>query len=119
MSKAQARFALACAAVGLAASSYAAYVHYHLLYDPHYTSLCDVSARVSCTTVYQSRFSTFRGVPVALYGGIWFAVAALLSLGGVVARDTVRESVPAYLFVLSTLALSVILYLGYASLVVI
>ena len=115
MSKTQARLALVCAGVGLAASAYAAYVHYHLLYDPNYRSLCDVSATVSCTTVYQSRFSTFRGIPVALLGGIWFAVAGLLALGGLTARDTVRESVPGYLFVLSTAALAVILYLGYAS----
>ena len=119
MSRTQARLALLCAVVGLAASAYAGYIHYHLLYDPTYRSLCDVSERVSCTTVYQSRFSTFRGVPVALLGGIWFAVAALLVAGALTARDTVRESVPGYLFVLSTAALAVILYLGYASLVLI
>jgi hypothetical protein len=95
MSKTQARLALVCASVGLAASAYAAYVHYHLLYDPNYRSLCDVSATVSCTTVYQSRFSTFRGIQVALLGGIWFAVAGLLALGGLTARDTVREACPA------------------------
>jgi uncharacterized membrane protein/protein-disulfide isomerase len=115
MSRTQARLALACATVGLAASAYAGYVHYHLLYDPMYRSLCDVSATVSCTTVYQSRYSTFRGVPVAIAGGLWFAVAALLSWAGMSAREAVRESIPGYLFVLSTLALSVILYLGYAS----
>jgi uncharacterized membrane protein/protein-disulfide isomerase len=119
MSRSQARLALVFAGVGLAASAYAAYVHYHLLYDPAYRSLCDVSATVSCATVYQSRFSTFRGTPVALLGGIGFAVAGLLALGGLTARDTVRESVPGYLFVLSTAALAVILYLGYASFFVI
>ena len=70
MSRTQARLALACAVVGLAAAAYAAYIHYHLLYDPTYRSLCDVSARISCTTVYQSRYSTFRGVPVAVLGGL-------------------------------------------------
>lgn len=115
MSKGQARLALACAILGLAASAYAAYVHYHLLYDPLYRSLCDVNATVSCTTVYQSRFSTFRGIPVAILGGVWFAGAALLVWAGMRAREGVRESIPGYLFVLSTLALAVILYLGYAS----
>lgn len=115
MSRGQARFALVCAVVGLVASVWAAYVHYHLLYDPHYTSFCDVNATVSCTTVYQSRFSTFRGVPVAILGALWFGVASLLSVGGLVSRDSARESIPAYLFVASTLALAVILYLGYAS----
>jgi len=119
MSRTQTRLALLCAGVGLAASAYAAYVHYHLLYDPSYRSLCDVSATVSCTTVYQSRFSTFHGTPVALFGAIWFTVAGLLAIGGLTARESVRESVPGYLFVLSTAALAVILYLGYASLVLI
>jgi uncharacterized membrane protein/protein-disulfide isomerase len=116
MSTRQARLALLCAGVGLAASVWAAYVHYHLLYDSHYTSLCDVSARVSCTTVYQSRYSMFRGVPVAILGAIWFAAAGLISVGGLASRDAVRESIPGYLFVLSTIGLAVILYLGYASL---
>src|SRR5262245_62930049 len=102
MSKGQARVALVCALVGLAASAWAANVHYHLLYDPHYTSFCDVSATVSCTTVYQSRFSTFRGVPVALLGGIWFVVAALLTVGSLTTGESTRESMPGYLFVWST-----------------
>ena len=58
MSKSAARLALGCALVGLGASLAAAYVHYHLLVDPTYTSFCDVNATVSCTQVYLSRYST-------------------------------------------------------------
>jgi uncharacterized membrane protein/protein-disulfide isomerase len=118
MSRRAAVFALICAVVGFAASAAAAYVHYRLLYDPTYHSFCDVNARISCTEVYMSRYSTYRGVPVAIFGALWFVAATLLSVGGLRARDTVRESIPGYLFVLSTLALAVILYLGYASLVI-
>ena len=116
MSRRAALFALLCAIVGLAASVAAASTHYHMLHDPTYRSFCDVSERISCTQVYASRYSMFYGVPVAIFGAIWFAVAVLLSLGGLAARDSVRESIPGYLFVLSTLALSAVLYLGYASL---
>jgi uncharacterized membrane protein len=119
MTKRAAVFALTCAVVGLIASTAAAVTHYHLLYDPTYRSFCDVSERISCTQVYASRFSTFMGIPVAIFGGIWFTVAGLLAVGGLTARDSVRESVPGYLFVLSTMALSVILYLGYISFFVI
>jgi uncharacterized membrane protein/protein-disulfide isomerase len=119
MTRRAALFALTCAGIGLFASTAAAVTHYHLLYDPTYRSFCDVSERVSCTQVYSSRYSMAFGIPVAIFGALWFAVAALLSVGGLTARDSVRESVPGYLFVLSTLALSVILYLGYLSLVVI
>jgi uncharacterized membrane protein/protein-disulfide isomerase len=117
MSKRAALFALICALVGLGASVAAAYTHYRLLSDPSYTSFCDVSGTVSCTQAYMSRFGSFRGVPVALFGVLWFVVATLLSVTGMTARDTVREDVPGYLFVLSTLALAAVLYLGYASFV--
>jgi uncharacterized membrane protein/protein-disulfide isomerase len=118
MSPTAARLALVCALVGLVASGEAAYVHYRLLNDPTYLSFCDVNATVSCTQVYMSRFSTVRGIPVAIFGALWFVVATLLSASGMTARPSVRESVPGYLFVLSTLALAVILYLGYASFMV-
>lgn len=112
MSKRAALFAFICALVGLGASVAAAYVHYHILNDPTYLSFCDVNSAISCTQVYMSRFSTVRGVPVAIFGALWFGVAALLSLSGLTARPAVRENVPGYLFAGSTLALAVILYLG-------
>jgi protein-disulfide isomerase/uncharacterized membrane protein len=115
MSRRAALFALVCAVVGAGVSAAAAYTHYHLLYDPNYRSFCDVSEYVSCTQVYMSRFSMVRGVPVAIFGGIWFVVAGLLAVSALVGRDSIRESVPGYLFAMSTLALSVALYLGYAS----
>jgi protein-disulfide isomerase/uncharacterized membrane protein len=117
MSRRAAIFALLCSVVGLAAASAAAYTHYHLLFDPAYRSFCDVNETISCTQVYLSRFSTVRGIPVALFGATSFALAALLSTSALVARPAVRENVPGYLFVLSTLSLAVILYLGYASFV--
>jgi uncharacterized membrane protein/protein-disulfide isomerase len=117
MSRRAAFFALACALLGVGASTAAAYTHYHMLYDPMYRSFCDVSATISCTQVYQSRFSTFQGIPVAIFGGVWFVAAALMAVAGLTARQSVRESIPGYLFVMSTIALAVILYLGYASFV--
>jgi uncharacterized membrane protein/protein-disulfide isomerase len=115
MSKPAARLALVFALVGLGASVAASYVHYRLLSDPLYTSFCDMNATISCTQVYQSRFSTFGGVPVALFGALWFVCAALLAVGAMVAPPSVRESIPGYLLALSTLALAVSLYLAYAS----
>jgi uncharacterized membrane protein/protein-disulfide isomerase len=116
MSRTAARIALLCSLIGLGVSAAAAYAHYHLLYDPNYSSFCDVNATISCTQVYQSRYSTLLGVPVALFGAVWFAAAALLSIAGLTARQSVRENVPGYLFAMSTVALAVVLYLGYASL---
>jgi uncharacterized membrane protein/predicted DsbA family dithiol-disulfide isomerase len=115
MSKIAARLALLCTLAGLLASSVAAYVHYRMLTDPTYVSFCDVSATVSCTEAYTSRFGTFHGIPVALFGVIWFGFATLLALTAMMGRPEAAESAPAYLFAGSTLALAVVLYLGYAS----
>ena len=112
-----ARIALLCALIGLAASSAAASVHYHMLTDPTYTSSCDISETVSCTKVYSSRFGTWHGIPVAIFGAAWFAFAAMLAGAGMLARPAVRDSVAGYLFAGSTLALATVLYLGYASFV--
>src|SRR5262245_5689276 len=111
------KLALAFAVTGLAVSLLAAYTHYRMLADVGYVSFCDVSATVSCTQAYSSRFGTFGGIPVAVFGAIWFALATLLATAGAWARPEVRESVPGYLFAGSTLALAVVLYLGYASIV--
>ena len=115
MTRNAARLALGFSLLGLGASAAAAYTHYRLLVDPSYLSFCDVSATVSCTQVYSSPYGSFAGIPVAVFGTIWFAVATLLSVAGMTARPEVGESVPGYLFAGSTLALAVVLYLGYAS----
>jgi uncharacterized membrane protein/protein-disulfide isomerase len=118
MSKLSARLVLAFAIVGLGASVAAAYVHYQVLQDPLYTSFCDISATLSCTEVYQSRFGTLLGVPVSIFGGLWFVCVGLLAVGGMVAKSQVRESIPGYIFALATLALAAVLYLLYASIVI-
>src|SRR5690242_10012886 len=116
--------------LGLAASLGSAWVHYQLLRgDPNYAPFCSISATWNCETVYESRFGAFRGVPVALAGVIWFGAATLLSLAGLAAARAPLPSgrkktapavrpgaeIGAYLFALSVVGLSVVLYFGYAS----
>jgi len=149
------------ASLGLAASVYSLYVHYQILADPSYTSICDISETVSCEAVMTSRFGSVFGVPVAAGGAIWSALVLLLgvvgmrpstlrpaqgrpepSRGTTVARPSptlgVTPSMPkgqgvpgrvegppprseeagrvaGYIFVLSTIGLAGVLYLGYAS----
>ncbi|HET6372634.1 MAG TPA: vitamin K epoxide reductase family protein [Candidatus Polarisedimenticolia bacterium] len=109
---------LASALLGLGASSVSSYVHYNLLTKPAYSSFCDVSATVSCTEAYTSQYGSFMGVPVAILGVVFFAVVLVLT--GVAGRpsSSARETVPAYLFVLSTIGLAFALYLAWASYVV-
>lgn len=103
------------ALVGLGASLTSLYVHYQMLAQPGYTSFCDINATVSCQQAYLSRYGSFLGVPVALFGVIWFGLVLVLAFLEGWGPEPVRESAPAYLFAASTIGLAVILYLGYAA----
>lgn len=106
---------LAFAVLGLGASAAATYVHYQLLTNPSYASFCDVSATVNCTQAYSSQYGSFMGVSVAPLGLLYFAfVLALAGFGGR-ASSSLRDAAPAYIFVVSTFALAFILYLAWAS----
>jgi len=94
---------------------WAAYVHHRLLFDPRYASFCDINSTVSCSEVLLSRYSTAYGVPVAVYGAIWFTGILVLVAAGAWGRASLRENVPGYLFALSTAGLAVVLYLAYIS----
>jgi uncharacterized membrane protein/protein-disulfide isomerase len=115
MSTLSRRLLLAFAALGLAAASMSSVVHYRLLTDPGYSSFCDVNATVSCTQAYLSRFGSFAGVPVAIFGVFFFLLVLLLVAIGGAEKSRVRESVPAYVFALSTIGLAFSMYLAWAS----
>lgn len=107
----------AFALLGLAFASSSAWVHYRLLHDPTYTSICDVNSTFSCTDAYSSRFGSVSGVPVAVIGAVFFAF--VLGLIALCSRSAAAAaSLPGYVFALSTLALAAVLYLGYASFVI-
>jgi len=119
------------ASLAFAASVASLYVHYQMLADPAYTSFCDVSETVSCEAVMTSRYGSVFGVPVAVGGAIWSALVLLLGVVGM-RPSTLAQGVPSrvegrpprseaaahvagYVFVLSTIGLAGVLYLGYAS----
>jgi uncharacterized membrane protein/protein-disulfide isomerase len=105
------------ALVGLASALASLYVHLQMLWQPGHLSFCDVSATVSCTQVYQSRYATLGGVPVALLGALWYVAALLVLAGSRWGWPSLRENSPGYLFLLSTAGLGFVLYMAYASLV--
>src|SRR5690349_12957886 len=109
--------AFALAGLGLATAS--SYVHYRLLTDPTYVSPCDINQTFNCTQVYLSRFGTVGRIPVALGGVLWFSLVALVAgLHRPAVAEGGKDPVGGYLFGLATIGLAVILYLGYASFVV-
>jgi protein-disulfide isomerase/uncharacterized membrane protein len=72
---------------------------------------------MSCTNAYTSRYGAVAGVSVALLGALFFA-GVLMLLGLAATHDTLRTSVPGYVFVASIVGLGVVFYLGYASFMV-
>ena len=110
---------IAFAALGLAASIYALYVHYMLVTDPAYAPACDISATVSCQQVLQSAYGKVAGVPVAAGGAIWSALVLLLGALGLNLPNKERSSrIAGHIFVLATIGLAAVFYFAYASFVV-
>lgn len=109
---------LGFALLGLGLATESSWVHYRLLTDPTYVSPCDINQTFNCTQVYLSRFATVHGIPVALGGVLWFSLVALVA--GLHRPGPVpeRDAVGGYLFALATIGLATILYLGYASFMV-
>jgi uncharacterized membrane protein/predicted DsbA family dithiol-disulfide isomerase len=111
---------VALALLALGASIAALYVHYRIIKDPTYTSFCDINATVSCEAVLESPYATVRGVPVAAGGVIWSTLVLLIAATGLRRDKTDAYAAAAgYIFVLATIGLSAVLYLGYASFFVI
>jgi uncharacterized membrane protein/protein-disulfide isomerase len=107
---------LVFALAGLAFAGSSAWVHYKLITQPAYVSPCDINATFSCSQVYMSQYGAIRGVPVAVGGLIWFALVGLLAA---FARPGERnDPTGAYVFALATVGLGAVIYLAYASFVV-
>ncbi len=103
---------LSLALIGLAFAGSSTWVHYKLVTDPSYISPCDMTATFSCSQAYLSQYGSLGGVPVAIAGAAWFAVVAAIAF---FARPDKSSAAGSYIYVLSTVALAFVLYLGYAS----
>ena len=104
----------AFAALGLAAATWSTWVHYQILNSPTYESFCDVNSTLNCTAAYTSQFGAIGGVPVALFGLLFFAgVLVLIALCS--QSKAAAPNLPGYVFATSTIGLAVVLYLAYAS----
>ena len=107
-------FALA----GLAAATTSTYLHYRLLTVPDFTSFCDVNATVSCAQAYLSPYGELGGVPVAIFGALYFgAVLAIAGLGWS-PKAPAPHAAPSYILALSIPGVLFIAYLAYAAFVI-
>jgi uncharacterized membrane protein len=109
---------LILAVAGLAAAATSTYVHYRLLTVPDFTSFCDVNATVSCAQAYLSPYGELGGVPVAIFGAVYFAAVLAIAALGWPAKAPAPPAAPSYILALSIPALAFVAYLAYAAFVV-
>jgi uncharacterized membrane protein/protein-disulfide isomerase len=106
---------LSLALLGLVFSAWAGLVHYRLLTQPNYISPCDINATFNCSELYLSQYGSVGGVSVALLGGLFFLVVGAIAGFSKTTPDKSQHAATSYVFVLSTIGLAVVLYLGWAS----
>lgn len=84
------------AAIGIAVMGYLTYIHYAV----GATSVCDLSAKISCDVVNRSLFSEVFGVPVSVFGALYFLIMFLVAaFRG--KRDYLLNAVPFTVFSLA------------------
>lgn len=67
---------LAASLAGFAVAAYLSVLHY----DPALPLACSASGTVNCERVLTSPYAVAAGLPVAVWGAVWFAGAAALAL---------------------------------------
>ena len=105
------------AIAGLAAATTSTYVHYRLLTVPDFTSFCDVNSTVSCAQAYLSPYGELGGVPVAIFGALYFAAVLAIAGLGWPPKAPAPPAAPSYILALSIPALAFIAYLAFAAFV--
>jgi protein-disulfide isomerase/uncharacterized membrane protein len=78
--------ALLASLVGLALSIVLEQIHFKTHTDPGFHSFCAIGRTVNCDIVARSPYAVFFGVPVAMWGIFAYAVAAMVSLWGLLRR---------------------------------
>ena len=68
--------------IGLALSGELVRLHFEATSDPAYHSYCSVNDTVSCDTVTRSKYSTFVGVPLAIWGVFGYAIMVMTAVFG-------------------------------------
>jgi len=107
MNKKSATF-LGLVTIGICVSSYLIYYHYALRTGDE--GWCNINNQINCKNVLQSKYSEILGVPLALFGLVWFSISGIFRYfrrGFSVAF--VGSNTPFYLFVWSSIGLAAVI----------
>ena len=66
--------------IGLLISTYAYFIEKKLATDATYKPVCDISNRISCSKVIQSKYGTLFGINNAILGTLFYSVMLVLIL---------------------------------------
>jgi protein-disulfide isomerase/uncharacterized membrane protein len=108
--------ALVLCIVGLGVSIELSRIHYYTHTDPKYQSICAVSDTVNCSTVAQSPFSVFWGLPISAWGIIGYTLMGFMAAWGLSKRRLHAKWPLGILFILvsfATLASAILAYISF------
>lgn len=89
--------------LGVLLSSILTYIHVMVHMDPSYSALCAVGKQLNCETVAASTYSVFMGIPVSIFGVVFYLVLGLAALNALVERRAVIPGVTLALALLGAL----------------
>jgi protein-disulfide isomerase/uncharacterized membrane protein len=96
---------------GLGASGYLAMLHWQVHNQPGHVSFCAISEKVNCDTVSMSAYSRAVGVPVAVWGLLFYGLLLTLALWGRRARRPPWPWAAAWVLNAAAVGVSVFLFL--------
>ena len=71
---------LSLCVLGLFLSSALTYIHVMVHTDPSFSSVCAMGERLNCETVAASGWSVFMGIPVSVFGIVFYLILGLAAL---------------------------------------
>lgn len=94
--------------VGELLSLYLTYVHFRVHRDPWWESACNLTPRVNCDLVLLSPLATFAGVPLSLWGALFYLfLLGVLSIGFHESSRRLPRSPAVIVFAATSLAVGV------------
>ena len=100
--------------VGMAIGLYLTWVHLRVASDPEFESICNINQTFNCDVVNSSAYSSFWGIPLALFGVAFYAVTLVLGILGLSPSEKNRRA-PELITFLGFLATLLSMGLAYIS----
>ena len=95
--------------IGICISSYLIYYHYASKAGTE--GWCNINDQINCKNVIQSKYSEIFGIPLAVFGLVWFCVSGMFHYFKESSTAILGSNAPFYLFVWSVIGLVAVICL--------